>query len=138
MGGRRSFVAAALAPLVLTPLLFVAVLRGPSPPAPLARGALPLEGYAPDHCTWYCHNHGCRHRPALGAFLSGDAGLFGWTIRALHAAGDSVSPGAPGVGYGAVNLAAFCVLWPAGMYGLWIVALRQRLRLRALRREGAR
>lgn len=135
MALRWSFAAAALAPLVLTPLLFVAVLRGPSPPAPLARRALPQEAYAPERCTWYCHNRGCPHRPALGAFLAGDAGLFGWTIRALRAAGDGVSPGAPGVGYGAVNVAVFCALWPAGMYALWIVALRQRRRLRALREE---
>jgi hypothetical protein len=135
MAARFRFLAEALAPLVLTPLLFVAVLLGPSPPAPLARSALPQESYTADHCTWYCHNHGCPHRPVLGAFLAGDQGLFGWTVAALHAAGDAVSPRARGIGYGAVNLGFFCAMWPAGMYGLWIVALRQRRRLRALRGE---
>jgi hypothetical protein len=133
MGERFRFVAAALAPLVLTPLLFVVTLRGPSPPAPLARGALPQEAYAADRCTWYCHNHGCPHRPVLGTVLAGDRGLYGRTIHALRAAGDTVSPAARGVGYGAVNLAVFCGVWPAGMYALWIVALRQRWRLRTLR-----
>jgi len=135
---RWSFVAAAVAPLVLTPLLFVAALRGASPPAPLARGTLPAEAYDPAHCTWYCHNHGCPHRPALGRFLAGDDGLFGRTVGALHAAGDAVSPRARGIGYGAVNLVVFCAAWPAGTYALWIVALRQRRALAALRAAGRR
>jgi hypothetical protein len=138
MIARLRHAALAVAPLVLTPVLFVAVLRGPSPAAPLARCALPQEGYAPGRCTWYCHNHGCPHRPVLGRFLSGDDGLFGWTVRALHAAGDFVSPRARSVGYGAVNLGVFCGLWPAGMYALWLVALRQRRRLRAFAHRGWR
>jgi hypothetical protein len=130
---RARFLAAAVAPLVLTPLLFLAVLRSGTPPAPLARTALPQESLSSLHCTWYCHNHGCPHHPVLPAFLSGDEGLFGWTVDALHSWGNAMAPGAPGLGYGAVNLAVFCALWPAGMYGLWLVALRQRHRIQCLR-----
>jgi hypothetical protein len=130
---RLRFLAAALAPLALTLLLFLAVLRSGPVPAPLARSFLPVEAYSPARCTWYCHNHGCRHRPVLPAFLSGDGGLFGWTVRALHAGGDALSPRARGVGYGAVNLAVFCAGWPAATVALWIIALRQRRLLRALR-----
>jgi hypothetical protein len=133
MRARVAFAAWAVAPLLATVLAFVAVLRSGPAPAPLARSSIPLEPYAADHCTWYCHNRGCPHRPALGAFLAGDGGLFGWTIGALHRAGDSISPGSRGAGYGIANLAVFCAIWPAGMYALWIVALRQRRAIRALR-----
>jgi hypothetical protein len=133
MLARVRFLAAALAPLVLTPLLFLPVLRSGSPPAPLARAVLPQESLSPGHCTWYCHNHGCPHHPVLPSALSGDDGLFGWTVEALHSGGDALSPRTPGVGYGAVNLAVFCAAWPAGMYALWLVALQQRRRIRGLR-----
>jgi hypothetical protein len=135
---RSRFVALAVAPLVATALLFVAVLRSGSPPAPLARTAIPQEPYAADRCSWWCHNHGCRHRPVLPAALTGDAGLFGWTVRALHAVGRAVAPRSPALGYGAANLAVFCVLWPGTMYALWIVALRQRSRISASRRAAER
>jgi hypothetical protein len=127
--------AVAVAPLLLTPLLFVAVLRSGPVAAPLARRALPQETYDADHCTWYCHNHGCPHGPVLPSVLSGDDGLFGWTVDALHAGGDRVSPHATGIGYGVVNLAVFCAAWPGGMLALWIVALRQRRRIQAMRLE---
>jgi len=134
---RLAVLAASLAPLLLVPLLFLAVTRSGAQPAPLARRALPLEAYEPTRCTWYCHNHGCPHHPHLGALLSGDDGLFGWTVDALHAAGDAVSPRAPGLGYGAVNLAVFCALWPGAMLALWVIAVRQRARIIALRRSPA-
>lgn len=130
------FAVVAIAPLVLTPLLFLAVLRSGPLPAPLARHGLPFEAYDASRCTWYCHNHGCPHAPKLPAILAGDRGLFGWTIHTLHAGGNVVSPRAPGAGYGVMNLAVFCALWPAGMFALWVVALRQRRRIRALRAEG--
>ena len=129
-------IAAAVAPLLLVPLLFVAVLRS-GDPAPLWRRALPHEGYRPDRCTWHCHNHGCRHRPVLGRFLAGDDGLFGATVRALHGMGQAMAPGRGNIGYGAANLLVFCLLWPAGMYALWLVALRQRRQLRAARSVAA-
>ncbi|MGH7297185.1 MAG: hypothetical protein ACRELB_19760 [Polyangiaceae bacterium] len=132
-----TFPALAAAPGALTVLLFVAVLRSGPVPAPLFRATLPQEAREADRCTWWCHNHGCPHRPVLGSFLAGDGGLFGWTVDALHTAGDAVSPGARGVGYGAVNLAVFCALWPAGTYALWVIALRQRRAIRALRLAGA-
>lgn len=135
MLARARSLAVALAPLVVTPLVFLAVLRSGPVPAPLARRALPQEAYDAGHCTWYCHNHGCPHRPVLPALLSGDDGLFGWTVDALHAGGDAVSPHARGIGYGIVNLAVFCAAWPAGMLALWIVAIGQRRRIRALREE---
>ncbi len=137
MRARLAVLAASLAPLLAVPLLFLALIRSGPAPAPLARRALPQEAYEPARCTWYCHNHGCPHHPRLGAFLSGDDGLFGWTVDALHAAGDIVSPSAPGAGYGAVNLAVFCALWPGAMYALWVIAVRQRARILALRRSRA-
>jgi hypothetical protein len=123
----------AVAPLVLVPLLFVAVLRS-GEPAPYWRHSLPREAARPDRCTWACHNHGCRHRPVLPRLLSGDDGLFGATIRLLHGMGRVMAPGRGNVGYGAANLLVFCLVWPAGMYALWLVAWRQRRRLRELRR----
>ncbi len=130
----RSLLRAA-APLLLTALLFVAVLRSGSP-APLWRTRIPSEPLRRDRCTWYCHNHGCPHAPALPLFLTGDDYLFGRTVAALHAAGSAAFPGQPGAGYGAMNLLAFCVLWPGLMYALYLTALRQRDRLRALREAG--
>ncbi len=124
--------AAALAPLVIVPLLFIAVLRS-GDPAPYWRRSLPRQEYRPERCTWYCHNHGCRHRPALGRLLAGDDGLFGGTIRALHGLGRVLAPGRGNIGYGAANLLVLCLLWPAGMYALYLVALRQRRQLRELR-----
>jgi hypothetical protein len=131
---RLGWTGLALAPLVAVSLVFLLVLRA-GEPAPWWRRTLPQEPYRPDRCTWYCHNHGCRHRPALPAFLAGDAGLFGATVRALHGLGGTLAPGRGNVGYGAANLLVFCLLWPAGMYALWVVAVRQRRRLRELRRE---
>ena len=116
-----------LLPLIATALIFVVVSQryaGHRPtPAP---GHVPVEAYDPDHCTWWCHNHGCRHRSRLPAFLSGDQGLYGATIRALHAGARMVAPRRPDLGYGALNLLVFCVLWPAGMYVLWWKAVGQR------------
>jgi len=129
---RQARLALAVAPLVLVPLLFVAVLRS-GDPAPYRRRVLPREGFRPDRCTWHCHNHGCRHRPVLPLFLSGDGGLFGRAIRVLHGMGQAMAPGRGNVGYGAANLLVFCVLWPAGMYALWLVVLRQRRLLRDAR-----
>ncbi|MFO0586373.1 MAG: hypothetical protein U0441_02475 [Polyangiaceae bacterium] len=123
-----------LAPLWLVPVAFVAVLRTGTPPAPLVRGAIPNEAHTAAHCTWSCHNHGCNHVPSLPAFLSGDAGLFGWTVRALHAAGDRAMPGDRFAGYGAVNLAVFCAVWPAAMFALYVIAVRQRFRIIDARR----
>jgi hypothetical protein len=125
--------AVALAPLVVVPLLFVAVLRS-GDPAPYWRGTVPREGYRSDRCTWHCHNRGCPHRPVLPRSLSGDDGLFGAAVRALHGMGQAMAPGRGNVGYGVANLLVFCVAWPAGMYALWLVALRQRRRLRQARR----
>jgi hypothetical protein len=137
MRARLTVLVASLAPLLAVPLLFLAVIRSGPQAAPLARRALPQEPYEATRCTWYCHNHGCPHHPHLGAFLSGDDGLFGWTVDALHAAGDVVSPRSPGLGYGAVNLAVFCAVWPGMMYALWVIAVRQRARIIALRRGRA-
>jgi hypothetical protein len=134
--GRPARIVIALAPLVVVPLLFVAVLRS-GEPAPLWRRTLPREGYRPDRCTWDCHNHGCRHRPVLPRLLSGDDGLFGAAIHALHGLGRGLAPGRGNVGYGAANLLVLCALWPAGMYALWLVALRQRRLLRVARSDAA-
>jgi hypothetical protein len=121
------------APLVIVPALFIAVVRTGDPPAPLVRRVLPDEPYELRRCTWYCHNHGCNHRPVLPQALAGDRGLFGATVRLLHTAGRRISD-QPGVGYGAANLLLFCALWPGALYGLYLVCVRQRLEIRALRR----
>jgi hypothetical protein len=118
-------------PLLLVPVAFVAVLRT-GEPAPLVRASLPTEPHQADRCTWYCHNHGCRHRPRLPRVLAGDDGLFGATIHALKRAGTALVPSNPAVGYGVVNLLVFCFLWPGLMLGLLVVAVRQRRSLRAL------
>ena len=134
MSRRFGWLALQLAPLFIVPVLFVAVLRLESAAAPW-RSAVPREPFRADRCTWYCHNHGCRHAPALPSLLTGDDGLFGKTVGALHAAGDALAPARPGIGYGAANLIVFCAVWPGGMYALYLIALRQRRRIRALRRE---
>lgn len=126
-----------LLPVLLTALVFTAVLmaRGPDGHAtPFPRRTIPHEAFQPDRCTWSCHNHGCEHAPRLPDWLSGDAGLFGWAVRALHRGGSLLLPGHPREGYGLINLLIFCVLWPAAMWGLYLVAVGQRRQLRALRR----
>lgn len=120
-----------LLPLLAVPAVFVAVLRS-GEPAPLGRTALPAEPYRADRCTWSCHNHGCRHRPRLPGVLAGDEGLFGQTIHALKRAGTALVPANPNVGYGVANLLLFCLLWPGLMFGLLVIAVRQRRAIRAL------
>ncbi|MEZ4299608.1 MAG: hypothetical protein R3B70_31960 [Polyangiaceae bacterium] len=58
----------------------------------------------------------------------------GWTVRALRAAGNSAMPSQGLAGYGAVNLAVFCVLWPGAMFALYILAVRQRFRIQDAKR----
>ena len=127
-------IAVLVAPLWLVPVAFVAVLRSGTPPAPLVRTSIPSEPHSATRCTWECHNHGCTHAFRLPAFLSSDAGLFGWTVRALKAAGDRAVPSDRFVGYGAVNLAVFCAVWPAMMFALYVIAVRQRFRIIDLQR----
>jgi hypothetical protein len=125
-----------VAPLC-APWLILYGVNATSPSVELVRGALPREGRREDRCTWACHNHGCSHRPRLPAVLTGDAYLFGGTIRGLFALGRAFSPDRAR-GYGAANLLVFCLLWPGLMYGLWVVFWRQRRALRALRAGGRR
>ena len=123
-----------LAPLWLVPLTFVGVLRSGDRPAPLIRGSIPREAHDSKHCNWDCHNRGCTHVPRLPTFLTGDSGMFGWTVRALFVAGDRAMPSHPLAGYGAVNLAVFCVLWPGVMFALYVIAVQQRSRILEARR----
>ncbi len=112
-----------IAPVCLVPLLFVIVLAlGRSP---LVRTEIPDEPRVAQRCSWYCHNHNCPHHAVLPAVFSGDRGLYGKTISALHAAGQGTNEG-----YALANLALFCVAWPGAMWALWIIAVRQRARLR--------
>jgi hypothetical protein len=127
----------AIAPLLVVPLTFVAVLLSATPRVPFPRVELPDEALERDHCTWSCHNYGCHHASKLPDALTSDASLFGWTVRALHRMGDALSPKDTFVGYGAVNLAVFCVGWPGAMYALWGFALRTRAARLALRRGRA-
>jgi len=128
---RRVWILLAIAPLLVVPAAFTAVLATGSP---ALRTAIPVEAQTRDHCTWHCHNHGCAHVPRLPRVLAGDEGLYGATIGGLKAAGKAVVPGAPFVGYGVVNLAFFCVLWPGLMYALYLVALWQRRKIIEYRR----
>lgn len=128
---RLKIVLVDLAPLAIVAALFLLVLRLPEP-APIRR-AIPREPRRAE-CTWYCHNHGCPHRAVLPGSLTGDAGLFGRAIGWLHDLGGVIAPGRRAVGYGAANLIVFCAAWPGAMYGLYLVAVRQRRRLAARRR----
>ena len=121
-----------VAPLALPWVILYGVNAMP-PAVPLARTGIPHERFERDRCTWDCHNRGCRHRPRLPAVISGDRGLFGLTIRGLFALGGAFTRDRR-AGYGAANLAVFCVAWPALMYGLWVLAWRQAETLRALRK----
>jgi hypothetical protein len=122
----------ALAPLVLVPLVFVAVLRSGARPIPFPRVEVPDEPFVRDHCTWSCANHGCRHVAALPPILTDDTGLFGWAVRELHKSGDAISPEDSFRGYRAINLAIFCAAWPAVMFALWAGTIRARSRRHGL------
>jgi hypothetical protein len=116
---RLRFGLAALAPILGTLAVFVAVVRGGG--APLRRMSPPEEAFSADHCNWYCHNHGCRHRNRLPAFLS--VRLYDFGARELWRMG-----GRSTAGYRAANVYVFVLGWPAAMYALYLVALWQRMR----------
>ena len=116
------------APLLVTLVLFVAVLRSGTP-VPLWRSERPVEVHEASRCTWACHNHGCDHRSRLPPILS--TTLFDATVIALHTFGDALAPDAPFAGYRAANLLVFCILWPALTVALYVTALGQRRALRA-------
>lgn len=84
--------------------------------------ALPRPAPLRDRCNWACHNGTCTHTPVLPAFLTGDDGAYGWTIRGLAALGR-----ATGIGYAGANLLIFCVAWPAVTGGLYTVAVLRRV-----------
>jgi hypothetical protein len=129
----RARVVTAVAPLIVVMTIFASILASEPPlfrtdaPHPI-----PREPKVAERCTWYCHNNGCPHASRLPDALTSDAGLFGYTVRALSAAGHRVSS-RRGFGYRAVNLVVFVLVWPGVMHVLAVVALRQRLRLRELR-----
>lgn len=120
-------------PVALTAVIFWVVLRSGTP-APFPRTEIPKEAFVADHCTWSCHNHGCRHASRLPDFLTADSGLFGKTVHVLKQAGSKIMPAHPNEGYGVVNLLVFCVIWPGFMLWLYAVAVRQRLELREMDR----
>jgi len=119
-------------PLLLTALVFVAVLRS-GVPAPLWRSARPIEAYSEARCNWSCHNHGCDHASRLPTVLSEN--VFDRAVLALHAMGDVISPRDHFAGYRAANLVVFCIVWPAGMLALYVIAIRQQRALRRLRED---
>lgn len=128
---QTTFVAALLLPPALVAAAFVTLLLVDG--APLPRRGLGHEAFDAARCTWACHNHGCRHAAVLPGFFVDDDGLFGAAVHTLYGLGARLLPGQRFAGYGAANLLVFCVVWPAGMYGLWIVAVLQRRRLSAVR-----
>lgn len=146
--GWRAKLASLLLPLLLPAGVFFGVLAT----APLGahsahadhpdhkttrRLAIPDEPYDAHECNWCCHNHGCRHAPLLPPILTADRGLFGQTIRGLFLVGRLVSRDRA-TGYGVVNLALFCAIWPGAMYVLAVTAIRQRIVLRRVRHERTR
>jgi hypothetical protein len=130
--GRRAlrFLWIYIFPLVVPWVILIAV--NAAPPTLPFRVSIPEERWLPDHCTWDCHNRGCRHAPVLPAVITGDSYLFGATIRGLYALGSLFSSDRF-KGYGIANIAVFCVAWPALMVALWVSAWRQREELRRLR-----
>ncbi len=94
----------------------------------------PPNGPDPQRCSRACHDRGCPHRAVLPAVLTSDDGLYGATIRQLQVAGRATGLGARR-GYGLVNLLLFCALWPLLMLSLALIAIRQRQRIRTLRRR---
>jgi hypothetical protein len=114
---------------ILAVTFYSVVLLGGSP---LLRSHIPLEAFSPNHCTWACHNQGCKHAPKIPGTLTSDKGAFGGTIRALYGLGTYLSKDRS-QGYGAANLLVFCILWPGVTYGLWVCAVRQRRIIRRLK-----
>jgi hypothetical protein len=121
------------APLVV-PWMTLLAVNASDPKIPLARSVIPREPHRAATCTWACHNRGCRHRPKLPAVITSDSAAFGATMRGLYALGGLFTRDRAR-GYGAANLAVFCVLWPALMYALWVIAWRQRAELGRLRSQ---
>lgn len=121
-------------PLVFPLVIMMGVLATDWPGV---RHVVPREPYVETHCTWSCHNHGCRHHARLPSVLTSDQGLFGATIKALFRVGSGLSSDRS-KGYGAANLLVFCGVWPGLMYVLAVKALRQRLAIRAYRRIARR
>jgi hypothetical protein len=119
-----------LFPLVAPWVILFAVNAGAGVPL---RTQIPRERFTPSQCNWDCHNHGCKHASRLPPSLTGDQGLFGRSIAALYRLGALLSPHR-GAGYAAANLLVFCVVWPAIMYGLWILVWRQQDELRRRRK----
>jgi hypothetical protein len=122
----RRLVWAAL-PLVVVAVLFAAILH--ARPTPGWRRAVPQERFFVEHCTWYCHNHGCRHHAVLPSWLTSDAGAFGATIRGLTSLGAVLSRDRS-TGYSLANIVVFCIAWPLGTYSLWLLALWQHRKLK--------
>ena len=93
----------------------------------------PTDAWLVDACSRVCHSSGCAHSPVLPAALTADSGLFGQAIDQLYRIG-RLTGRSSAEGYGAANLALFCVLWPALMLGMVGLGLRQRVHIAALRR----
>lgn len=120
----------ALFPIVLLVVLFLGVLF--ARPTTLFRRTIPDQAYHPQRCTWYCHNHGCRHAPKFPGWFTSDEGAFGGTVHGLYWLG-SLMTRDRFLGYGMANLLVFCFGWPVGTYALWLLAWKQNDALRAAR-----
>ncbi len=116
---------------LLAPWALLYGVNATDPSVPMVRTAMPAQRFRADRCTWYCHNHGCRHRPVLPAVLTSDRYLFGGTIRGLSTLGRLFSNNGS-LGYGIANLLVYCTVWPGLMYLLWVIAWRQHRELRRL------
>jgi hypothetical protein len=130
------FSVALFAPGVLSLALMVGVVAwGNGGVSKVLRPRKPVERKDTHKCNWHCHNHGCRHGmrvvgpPIAGPLVKGQLkGLYGATIRGLKGTGRSRL----------ANLVVFCVVWPLVTGTLWLIVLRQRFDLNALKAAKSR
>lgn len=120
------------APVVLTLVVMTSVVSWGNGVDQIVRTKKPVDKAYRNRCSWRCHDRGCRHEMrVVGPPIAGPLdrktnkllGLYGWTIASLHSTGS----------YRFANLILFCLVWPLGTGALWVVVVRQRLAIRALR-----
>lgn len=124
----------AVAPLVLLPAIMLAVNLAMNPPGELLRHSKPTPPQGA-YCSWYCHNHGCHHPSGLTKIFGN---VTGRAVSAYLSAGYRFAR-THGVGHGdyfpiyvAANLLVYVLVWPMLMYGLYVIEVVQRARIREL------
>jgi len=90
--------------------------------------------YDKNQCNWHCHNVACNHASKLGKPFIGTAGQKGYyeqTIAYLKKKGKRYSDN-QFKGYVVVNMLFLCLGWPLLMYALFLVVIKQRVKLKEL------